>query len=236
MQTLCRTALVAALSLSVIACAKKAEQASTDLNSEQQKFSYSIGANFGRQLEPAKGELDVKALEKGLEDSLAGAPLKLDDKAREEVVRTVAQRIQQKQVAERQKAGEKNQAEGEKFLADNKQKPDVKTTASGLEYTVIEEGHGASPTAQDTVTVNYKGTLLDGSTFDSSYDRGQPATFALSNVIPGWTEGLQLMKTGGKYKFFVPAALAYGERGPSPQIGPNSVLIFEVELISVQKR
>ncbi len=233
------TAMISAVAL-LSACAKTGDAAKTDatkpgeLATEQQKFSYSIGANIGHQLQTAKDEVDQKALEQGLEDALAGSTLKLDDKAREEIVRSVAQKIQQKQVEERKQAGEKNKTDGEKFLADNGRKPGVKTTASGLQYEVIQEGTGATPTAKDTATVNYKGTLLDGSVFDSSYDRKEPATFPVGNVIPGWTEGLQLMKVGGKYKLYVPANLAYGERGAGPKIGPNSTLVFEVELLSVQ--
>ena len=138
--------------------------------------------------------------------------------------------MQQKQA----EAGKKNEADSEKFLADNKKKDGVKTTASGLQYKVIKEGNGPQPKSSDTVTVNYRGTLTDGTEFDSSYKRGQPATFPLAGVIKGWTEGLQLMKTGSKYQFFIPPALAYGEHSPSPTIPPNSTLIFEVELISIQ--
>ncbi len=128
---------------------------------------------------------------------------------------------------------EENQAAGEKFLAENAQKPGVVTTASGLQYQVFSEGTGASPKATDPVTVHYKGTTIDGKEFDSSYSRGAPATFPLNHVIAGWTEGLQLMKEGSKYRFYIPSKLAYGERGAGRQIGPNSALIFDVELIKV---
>ena len=140
-----------------------------------------------------------------------------------------------KEAMEKQKAmADKNAAEGKKFLDDNKKKEGVKTTASGLQYKVMKEGNGPQPKAADTVTVDYKGTLIDGTEFDSSYKRGQPATFPLNGVIKGWTEGLQLMKTGGKYQFFIPADLAYGQRQMGPDIPPNSTLIFEVELKNVQ--
>jgi FKBP-type peptidyl-prolyl cis-trans isomerase len=144
----------------------------------------------------------------------------------------------QKQVGAQQEAkqkalGEKNKTEGEAFLAKNKTRKEVKTTASGLQYETLKEGTGPSPKPTDTVTVNYKGTLMDGSTFDSSYDRGQPATFVLNQVIPGWTEGVQLMKVGGKTKFYIPSAMGYGDKGAGAAIGPNAPLIFEVELVSI---
>jgi len=131
---------------------------------------------------------------------------------------------------------EKNQKEGAAFLAANAKKAGVKSTPSGLQYLVIKEGAGKKPTAADAVTVHYRGTLINGSEFDSSYKRNQPATFPLNQVIKGWTEGVQLMKEGGKYRFFIPSELAYGSRGAGGLIGPNATLIFEVELISVQKR
>lgn len=128
---------------------------------------------------------------------------------------------------------EENKAAGEKFLADNKQKSEIKTTASGLQYQVLTDGNGKAPSATDNVTVHYRGTTIDGSEFDSSYSRGAPASFPLNRVIAGWTEGLQLMKEGSKYRLFIPSQLAYGERGAGRQIGPNSALIFDVELIKV---
>jgi len=141
----------------------------------------------------------------------------------------------QKELADKQKGmADKNAADGKKFLEDNKKKDGVKTTASGLQYKVLKEGNGPQPKATDTVTVDYRGTLIDGTEFDSSYKRGQPATFPLNGVIKGWTEGLQLMKSGAKYQFFIPSDLAYGQRAMGPDIAPNSTLVFEVELKSVQ--
>src|SRR5581483_2855080 len=142
---------------------------------------------------------------------------------------------QQAKMEERKALADKNQQASDQFLADNAKKPGVKTTASGLEYEVLTEGKGPHPTKDDKVTVNYKGTLIDGTVFDSSYDRGQPATFPLANVIPGWTEGLQLMTPGSKYKLYIPSNLGYGERGAGLKIGPNETLIFEVELMKVEK-
>ncbi len=207
----------------------------SDLTTDQQKFGYSIGTDIGRSLAQVKDDVDLKALEKGLEEAAAGKPPRLDDKAREEIKTATAKKIQEKQVAERTAKAGKAKEEGEKFLAENGKKDGVKTTASGLQYQAEKEGEGDAPTAADQVTVHYKGTLLDGTTFDSSYDRNEPVTFPLANVIPGWTEGLQLMKPGAKYKFWIPAALGYGERGAGLKIGPNETLVFEVELLKVQK-
>jgi len=144
------------------------------------------------------------------------------------------EKLRAKQAAKSKEEAEKNQKEGDEFLAKNKTKKGVKVTESGLQYEVIKEGSGTKPTKADTVKVDYTGTKIDGTKFDSSVDRGQPATFPLGSVIPGWTEGLQLMTPGSNYKFYVPAKLAYGEHGP-PSIGPNATLIFDVKLISVEK-
>jgi FKBP-type peptidyl-prolyl cis-trans isomerase FkpA len=205
-----------------------------DLSSDAQKLSYSIGYDMGHQMSngPIKDYIDVKALEKGIEEAYAGKDARLTEQQRREIQTTVRTALQQKMLAERQAKAKDNEAAGEAFLADNAKKAGIKTTASGLQYEVLTEGKGAHPTAKDNVTVNYKGTTIDGKQFDSSYDRGQPAKFLLGNVIPGWTEGVQLMTPGSKYKFYIPAKLAYGENAP-PNIGPNQVLIFEVELISI---
>lgn len=233
-------AVVAAISL-VAACAKKegAEADASGLSTDAQKFGYTIGVDLGNSLQPVKDDVDLAALKQGIDDVYANpkdpSKLKLDDKAREEVKQTVAKKMQEKQVAERADQSKKATEEGEKFLAENAKKAGVKTTASGLQYEVVTEGKGAHPKASDKVTVHYKGTLLNGETFDSSYDRGQPVSFPLANVIPGWTEGVQLMTPGAKYKFYIPSSLAYGERGAGAKIGPNSTLVFEVELISIDK-
>ena len=138
-------------------------------------------------------------------------------------------------MGERKKQGEANKEKGGKFLEGNKTKQGIVTLKSGLQYKILKKGTGASPKATDTVKCHYKGTTIDGKEFDSSYKRGEPATFALNRVIKGWTEGLQLMKEGGKWQFFIPSELAYGERGSGPDIGPNEVLIFEVELLGIEK-
>lgn len=224
------------------ACSKPGDDAAkgdaatpSDLSTDAQKFGYSIGIDLGHSLAQVKDEVDIKALESGLEESAAGKTPRLDDKTRDEIKKSVSVKIQQKQAEERKVKADKAKADGEAFLAENAKKDGVKTTADGLQYEVLTEGKGDHPTKDDKVTVNYKGTLIDGSTFDSSYDRGQPVSFPLANVIPGWTEGLQLMTPGSKYKFYIPAALGYGERGAGAKIGPNETLIFEVELISIDK-
>lgn len=219
------------------ACTKPADSAAAPaaLETDAQKFGYSIGVDLGKSLQPVKQDVDIQALKAGLDDVFAGTEPKLDDAAREEVKNTVAKKMQERQMQERLAQAEKSKGEGEKFLAENAKKDGVKATASGLQYKVLTEGKGTKPTAADKVTVHYKGTLISGEEFDSSYSRGQPVTFPLGNVIPGWTEGVQLMTPGSKYQFFIPSNLAYGERGAGVKIGPNETLIFEVELIGVEK-
>lgn len=227
-----------ALALALMAgCAKQGQEpaAPATLDTDAQKFGYAIGVDLGKSLQPVKDDVDIAALKAGLDDAFAGTTPKLDDAAREEIKNTVAKKMQERQKAERAAQADKAKKEGETFLAENAKKEGVKTTASGLQYEVLTEGKGDKPTAEDRVTVHYKGTLINGEEFDSSYSRGQPVTFPLANVIPGWTEGVQLMTPGSKYKFYIPSNLAYGERGAGVKIGPNEALIFEVELISVEK-
>jgi FKBP-type peptidyl-prolyl cis-trans isomerase len=197
------------------------------------KASYVIGYNLGRTLKQNEVQANSDLINKGLAAGLSGAKAMLTDEEMQSTMQAFQQQVQGQQQAKQKVLGEKNKTEGEAFLAKNKARPGVKTTASGLQYEVLKEGTGASPKPTDTVTVNYKGTLMDGTTFDSSYDRGQPATFVLNQVIPGWTEGVQLMKPGAKYKFYLPANLGYGEQGAGGVIGPNAPLVFEVELLSV---
>ncbi|MES2682810.1 MAG: FKBP-type peptidyl-prolyl cis-trans isomerase [Pseudomonadota bacterium] len=228
-------ALAIAAALAITACKKDEPKAVTaeDLKTDAQKFGYAIGVDLAKSLKPVKDDVDIKALEAGLDAVMAGGEPVLDDATREQIKNSVAEKLQKKQLEERTASATKAKGEGEAFLAENGKKAGVKTTATGLQYEVLTEGTGESPKATDTVTVHYKGTLINGETFDSSYDRGQPVSFPLQNVIPGWTEGLQLMKPGAKYKFVIPSALAYGERGAGAKIGPNSTLVFEVELLNL---
>jgi FKBP-type peptidyl-prolyl cis-trans isomerase len=199
----------------------------------QDRASYTIGLNLGKSLKTNEIQANIDLIVKGLRDGLGGGQALLTDEEMQTTMQTLQQQVTSAQDAKRKAAGEKNKTEGEAFLVKNKDKAGVKTTASGLQYEVISEGAGPMPKATDSVTVNYKGTLMDGTVFDSSYDRKEPVTFVLNQVIPGWTEGVQLMKVGSKYKFYIPSALGYGERGAGNTIGPNTPLIFEVELISI---
>ena len=174
-------------------------------------------------------DISPEVLASGIKDALAGKPQLTPDQIKE-VMATFEKDMEQKQ----KQAGDKNKAEGTKFLEENKKKEGVKTTASGLQYKVLKDGNGAQPKATDTVTVNYRGTLINGTEFDSSYKRGQPATFPVNGVIKGWTEALQQMKVGSKYQLFIPSDLAYGERSVSPELAANSTLIFEVELLDAK--
>ncbi len=202
---------------------------STPLKDSKDKVSYSIGLNIGLNLKKQNVSINPDTFVLGLKDALAGKPQMTDEQVKETMTAF------EKEMIDKQKAaGVKNGADGEKFLAENKKKEGVKTTASGLQYKVVKEGSGAQPKEKDTVMANYRGTLIDGTEFDSSYTRGQPATFPVSGVIKGWTEALQMMKVGSKYQLFIPANLAYGERAMGPDIGPNSTLIFEVELLDVK--
>jgi FKBP-type peptidyl-prolyl cis-trans isomerase len=203
--------------------------------SVEDRASYVIGYNLGRTLKQNDVKANTDLIIKGLNAGLTGAPGMLTDAEMQATMQAFQQQVVTAQQAKAKVVGEKNKTEGEAFLAKNKARAGVKTTASGLQYEVLKEGTGANPKPTDTVTVNYKGTLMDGTTFDSSYDRGQPATFVLNQVIPGWTEGVQLMKPGAKYRFYIPASLGYGEQGAGGVIGPNAPLIFEVELLSIGK-
>ncbi|HEX7523510.1 MAG TPA: FKBP-type peptidyl-prolyl cis-trans isomerase [Candidatus Deferrimicrobium sp.] len=205
-----------------------------ELKGDKEKISYSIGMDIGGNLKRGSIEVDPDVLAKGLKDSYGGGKTLLtEDQARQAIADF--QKTQMAKMAETmEKLAEKNKADGEKFLAENAKKEGVKSLPSGLQYKETTPGKGKSPKASDTVTVQYRGTLIDGTEFDSSYKRGQPATFQVSGVISGWTEALQLMKEGAKWQLFIPSNLAYGEKGAGRDIGPNATLIFEVELISVK--
>jgi FKBP-type peptidyl-prolyl cis-trans isomerase FklB len=204
------------------------------LKDTKDKVSYSIGLDIGTTFKKQKMEVNSDALVAGMKDGMSGAKPLLTPEEVRTVMTEFSKEMREKSAAATREAGEKNSKEGEKFLAENKTKTGVKTTASGLQYVVEKEGSGTPPKETDNVVVNYRGTLIDGTEFDSSYKRGEPATFPVNRVIKGWTEALQLMKPGAKYKLFIPSNLAYGAGGAGGDIGPNSTLIFEVELLSVK--
>jgi len=193
------------------------------------KRAYAVGVTVADFVTMQFDGLDARALEQGLADRLAGT----ETLVATDSVQTIVQTFQQEQQEAKAAA---NQAAGEAFLAENAERPGVQVTASGLQYEVITEGDGPRPEASDQVTVHYRGTLLDGTEFDSSYSRGEPATFPLDRVIAGWTEGLQLMPVGSEYKFYIPSDLAYGPRGAGGAIGPNATLVFEVELLEIAEK
>jgi FKBP-type peptidyl-prolyl cis-trans isomerase FklB len=199
------------------------------LKTQKDKLSYAIGMQVGGTISRQGIEVDPNVLLEGLKDAMAGKPIMTD-----EDVRATMMQLQSDMLAKQKQAGEANKKEGEAFLAANKGKEGVITLPSGLQYKVLKEGTGPKPAASDTVLCNYRGTLINGKEFDSSYKRGEPAKFPVNGVIKGWTEALQLMPVGSKWQLFIPAELAYGERGAGADIAPNSTLIFEVELLSIE--
>ncbi|MEP6708913.1 MAG: FKBP-type peptidyl-prolyl cis-trans isomerase [Verrucomicrobiota bacterium] len=222
--------LILALSLAFTPLALAAE---VQLKDQKDKVSYSIGLDIGTTLKRQLIEVNEELLKTGIQDGLSGKkPLLSEDQVKETMAAFQKDMIT-KQNEAKKAAAEKNSAEATKFLAENKTKEGVKTTASGLQYKVLREGSGPAPKATDSVKVNYRGTTIDGTEFDSSYKRGEPASFPVNRVIKGWTEALQLMKVGSKYQLFIPGDLAYGERGAGSDIGPNAMLIFEVELLGI---
>ncbi|OPY71561.1 MAG: Outer membrane protein MIP precursor [Syntrophorhabdus sp. PtaU1.Bin002] len=206
------------------------------LKTQKDKVSYTIGANLGKGLRQQAVDIDTNLMMKGLNDSFSGGKTLLTDQEMRDVMVTFQKDMAAKQTERRKVLAEKNKKEGEAFLAENKKKPGVTTLPSGLQYKVLKEGKGKTPAATDTVVTHYRGILIDGTEFDSSFQRNEPATFSVNGVIKGWTEALQLMKEGAKWQLFVPSDLAYGDRGAGPLIGPNATLVFEVELISINPR
>ncbi len=200
---------------------------------EKEKVSYIIGTSIGKDLKKQGIDVDGDALVRGLKDALSGAQSAITDQDVQETMKVFRQELAAKKQAETKKSVEENKKQEEAFLAENAKKEGVRTLPSGLQYKVLKEGPGEKPTLNDTVTVNYRGTLLNGTEFDSSYKRNQPATFPVKGVIRGWTEALQMMKTGSKWQLFIPAKLAYGEAGAGDHIPPNAMLIFDVDLLSI---
>lgn len=211
------------------------------LDSEKAQVSYMIGMDMAKSLTPVKDQIDVDVLAEAMAAVFAGETPKINEEQSLQIQQAFTAKMQAKQAAEAEaeakrmvEQGEKNKVEGPAFLADNKGKPGVQTTASGLQYQIVRAGNGPRPGSEDVVSVQYRGTLLDGTEFDSSYARNQPAEFGLNQVIPGWAEGVALMPVGSKYTFWIPAELGYGESGTGP-IPPNATLKFEVELIKIVK-
>lgn len=218
--------VVAMMAASCNAQDKKKSDAS--MKNEKDSISYGLGVSIGNNFKTSNlDSIDVDLLAKGMKDVFAGKPAITQEDADKAINAFMMKREKIK--------GEENIAKGNAFLEANKKKPGVITTPSGLQYSVIKEGTGAKPTLNDKITAHYHGTLIDGSVFDSSVDRGQPASFPVSGVIPGWTEALQMMPVGSKWKLVIPSNLAYGERGAGGKIAPNSVLVFEVELLSIDQ-
>lgn len=217
-----------------------AKTAAPALTTRKQKFSYALGMNIGQglgnNLKKQSVEIDPALVSQGLKDALAGTKTRLTEDEAKAVLTEVQNEVRKQQQEKAKEAADTNKKDGEAFLAANKGKEGVVTLPSGLEYKILTAGTGPKPAATDTVVCNYRGTLINGTEFDSSYKRGQPATFGVSQVIKGWTEGLQLMPVGSKWQLFIPSSLAYGERGAGAEIGPDATLIFEVELVSIKPK
>ena len=223
--------IVAALALSMLLALPAAAQ---ELASERDKRSYAIGMDIASKLKSQALELNDELIVEGFRDTLLGKETKLSQEDLAQVMDAYRQEFMQQRAKEQLAEAEANKARGKAFLEENKTKDGVKVTDSGLQYKVLKKGKGASPKADDTVTVHYRGTLIDGTEFDSSYRRGQPATFPVHGVIPGWVEALQMMKPGSKWMLYIPSELAYDSRQMGQYITPNSTLIFEVELLDIK--
>ncbi|KWS05194.1 FKBP-type peptidyl-prolyl cis-trans isomerase [Lysobacter capsici AZ78] len=203
------------------------------VDSDKAKVSYIVGRDFARSIEPVRGELDTEVVLRAIRDAQAGRPSLFDEAQSKRIREGFSEHLRSKHDADIKALAARNLQTGEEFLKRNAKAQGVITTASGLQYQVMRAGKGAHPKANDTVRVNYLGRLLDGSKFESTYDTDHPAEFVLAQVMPGWTEGVQLMTPGSQYRFWIPAKLAYGERGMAGQIEPNSVLVFEIELLEI---
>lgn len=221
------------LSLLLILTLAQPLWAATPLKSEEAKVGYLLGLQFGANLKNQGLNVDLNALKMGLDDGSQGKDPKISAEEAQEVMTRFRQTMMAKMKQMQERAATENLATGKRFLAANQKKPGVKETKSGLQYKVIKQGSGSKPSADSKVKVHYEGRLITGQVFDSSYKRGEPATFPLGGVIPGWTEALTMMRPGAKWQIYVPADLAYGERGMGKTIPPNSVLVFDVELLEV---
>lgn len=226
-------AAVALVGLVLAGCDKQAAEKELELKTPAQKASYGIGLNMGRSLtQEGMDDLDSKAVALGIEDAMAKKEQRLSDEQLMEAFGFLQKRAEERMAA----IGDENAKAGQKFLEENGKREGVITTASGLQYEVLKKADGAQPKADDVVSVHYEGKLVDGTVFDSSIQRGAPIDLPVGGVIPGWVEGLQLMHVGEKYKLYIPSELAYGAQSPSPMIPANSVLVFELELLSIQEK
>lgn len=221
--------------LPALAWSADKEESTVKLESFQEKLGYSMGLDVGSYFRKIGDEISFEALMRGLEDAYNGRQPALSEEEIATVQKAFGEKMQARQQAELTKIMEKNDKLGGEFLAKNAKRKGVTTTESGLQYEVLRKGDGSKPKATDRVKVDYVGTLIDGTEFDSSIKRGQPAVFGVNQVIPGWSEALQLMAVGSKYKLYIPSTLAYGERGAPPVIEPNSVLVFEVDLLGIEE-
>lgn len=206
-----------------------------ELKTYEDSVAYAIGVNIGNNLKRDELFFDLEIIKQGMNDALYSPNKLITDEQVMSLLQSFSNKLQAKYEQKQKELAAENAKKAKEFLENNKKKPNIKVTQSGLQYEVLKEANGAKPTANDKVKVHYVGTLTNGTKFDSSYDRGEPATFPLNGVIKGWTEGLQLMSVGSKYKFYIPPELGYGEQGAPGAIGPNEVLIFEVELLSIEK-
>lgn len=213
----------------------KAAAPAAPLATDKDKFSYALGMNIAKGMKLQNIDVDLEILMRGLRDAHTGSPTQLTVQEMGDVLNRRQQEMQAKAQEQQRLAGEKNKREGDAFLAQNKARPGVVTLPSGLQYEVITEGTGPAPKATDMVTTHYRGTLIDGTEFDSSYKRGEPVTFSVGGVIKGWTEALQLMKVGSKWKLYIPSELAYGAQQRGQHITPNSTLLFEIELLAIKE-
>jgi len=205
-----------------------------ELKTERERLSYALGVEMGNNLEKQGLDIDAGLLARGITDALTGGTLLLGEAEAREIVMAFQKQLMARQQEAQKAASAKSRAEGDAFLVANAGKPGVVSLPSGLQYKVIVPGSGASPKASDTVSVHYRGRLVDGTEFDSSYKRNEPTSFPVGGVIPGWTEALQLMKVGAKWELYIPAALGYGDRGAAGVIPPGATLIFEVELLAIK--
>jgi FKBP-type peptidyl-prolyl cis-trans isomerase FklB len=224
--------VVAVVCFLALAVSFSEAQKKTELKTQKQKASYGIGLDIGKNFKQEFPEVDVEAMVLGFRDALSGTKQAVDEKELTQVMTEFQKEMMAKRADRMAAVGEKNKKEGEAFLAENKKKEGVVTLPSGLQYKIIKAGTGPKPKKENTVKCNYRGTLLDGKEFDSSYKRGEPTEFSLVQVIPGWTEALLLMPTGSKWELYIPANLGWGERGTGADIGPNATVIFEIELLS----